>query len=90
MFKIGDRVKLVLTLTNPNRIYGRINEGSVGTVCRIATTGRIGISFNNYNGGHDCNGSCPNGTGLYLLPEDLQEIEKTEDDYFKELLEVLD
>lgn len=89
-FKIGDFVTLNLTLVAPNRIYGRIESGSRGTVCAIASTGRIGVSFDKYIYGHNCNGKCLNGTGLWLLPEDLSITEKTTEDYFNDLVEMLE
>jgi len=88
VFKIGDNVILLQTLYTPNFSYGKIKKGSVGTVCRIAKTGAIGVSFFNYTGGHDCNNSCKDGTGLYINSTVIKKQPKSIEQEFKELYEM--
>ena len=88
-FQIGDKVRLITTLNEPNGEYEKIKRGSFGVVCRIAHTGSIGVSFYDYTGGHDCNQSCQNGTGLYIKPQYLEKIPKSIEEEFKELNEML-
>jgi len=85
-FKLGDVVTLILDIPAPNGgHYGPIKKGAKGYITRVASTGRVGVSFYNYYEGHDCNQSAPNGTGLYIEPRYLKGAPKTIEDDFAEL-----
>lgn len=59
-FTLGDRVLCVET-SGP-----RANK--TGTVVDF-DGGSVGIAFEDYSSGHECNGHCPDGKGWYLRPE---------------------
>lgn len=85
-FNVGDVVVLTITIPAPNGgNYAKIKKGSRGYVTRIASTGRIGVSFYNYTGGHDCNQSAVDGSGLYIQSRFLTIVDKTIEDDFAEL-----
>lgn len=61
-FSIGDRV--VSVVDNPDNNH-RIHIGSTGAVCRTGT-GRVAVEWDDYVGGHDCEGHCAYGHGWWV------------------------
>lgn len=69
-FQIGDRVILISEFADYEFCRNEdLPKGSTGMVCEIAYPDRIGVSWDNYHGGHDCDGSITDsapGSGFYV------------------------
>lgn len=61
-FNIGDRVVSVVDSPENNH---RIYVGSTGVVCRVGIE-RIAVEWDDYVGGHDCDGHCTDGHGWWV------------------------
>lgn len=78
-FNVGDRVVSVVDSPEDNH---RICVGSTGTVCRVGT-GRIGIGWDEYVGGHDCQGYCTDGHGWWVDIGDIELVDDSSDEPFE-------
>lgn len=79
-FQIGDRV--VLISESADFSCGGNEElprGSTGTVCDVAGN-RIGVDWDGYNNGHDCDGRLPSDSGWYVDADELELIFKVDED----------
>lgn len=60
-FKIGDRVRI-----KDGYDYYKNRSGKLGTVVdNPGKNSSPGVRHDDYIGGHDCNGNCPEGYGWY-------------------------
>ena len=63
-FKLGDKVRIMPGTTYAN---SPIMEGWLGTVCNVLTSSNeIGVYFEDFIRGHDCDGNCEYGHGWYI------------------------
>lgn len=67
-FSVGDRVVSVVDSPEDNH---SIHVGSTGSVCRVGTR-RVAIEWDEYVGGHDCEGHCADGHGWWVNTEDIE------------------
>ena len=68
-FKLGDKVRIM-----PGTKYANspIMEGWLGTVCNVSTSSNeIGVYFEDFIKGHDCDGNCEYGHGWYINNNEL-------------------
>ena len=69
-FQIDDRVVLVSEFADYEFCRNKnLPRGSTGTVCEVASRDRIGVSWDNYTDGHNCDGSIIDsapGSGYYV------------------------
>lgn len=73
-FNIGDRVESIRDL-NQN-----ITRGMTGTVCRAGRRYSVGVCWDEYVVGHDCDGCCEMGHGWYVKCEDIELIQENDFD----------
>ena len=89
-FQIGDRVILISEYADYDACCNEdLPRGSTGTVCEIANDGkRIGVSWDNFTDGHDCDGSiadsAPN-SGYYVEAWEVEVIEQVAENVFFDL-----
>jgi len=67
--KIGDRVIMKCR-------HGSVGKDTTGTIKKICDDTNVGIEFNDFNDGHDCDGSCKYGTGYYVYKSEVELIDK--------------
>ncbi len=75
MFEVGDRVECIVDYPDDNE-YIRI--GCLGTVCEELEDDldglddpSIGVCWDEYVGGHNCNGNCEHGYGWRVFASQL-------------------
>lgn len=64
-FRNGDRVRLLVDHPGSNAI---LVSGATGTVCHFPARrpNRVGVCWDKFTNGHDCNGGCEDGCGWYV------------------------
>lgn len=73
-FTIGDRVEAVRDHLSLNQ---NITSGMTGTVCRAGRQYSVGVCWDEYVEGHDCDGFCEMGHGWYVKCEDIELIQES-------------
>ena len=71
-FKVGDEVRLLVNAPEGNR---DLKAGDFGVVCRISSTGSIGVSFATLRGsgyGHNLHGEIADDSGWYVSPDKIE------------------
>lgn len=67
-FNIGDLVRCI-------NQYEEIDKGMTGVVVHLYGGGWIGVEWDNFYYGHDCDGYASEDTGYYLTASDLEHLE---------------
>lgn len=60
-FKVGDRVRLKIDVSDSSLL----KKGRVGVVCDLDDY-LVGVAFDNFTEGHNCDNTAPSGTGWYV------------------------
>ena len=79
-FQIGDRVVLISEYADFS--WGgnvELPRGSTGAVCDVDRN-RIGVDWDGYNNGHNCDGRLPSNSGWYVNADELELIPKVDED----------
>ena len=79
-FQIGDRVILVSEYADFSCCRNEeLPRGSTGTVCDVSGN-RIGVNWDGYNNGHNCDGRLPSNSGWYVDADELELIFEVDED----------
>lgn len=76
MFKVGDRVRLLVEEPDGNP---DLQIDSLGTVCAIDDLGfsQVGVSWDDeIHGGHGCNNTCDYGHGWYVDDNEIELLQR--------------
>ena len=76
-FNIGDIVMCKADSFDAQKV-----DGLIGVICHFYDGGNppIGVNWGDGNGSHTCCGTCPDGNGWYVYPDDLVLISKPDED----------
>lgn len=77
-FNIGDRVEAVRDCPSLNQ---NITSGMTGTVCRAGNKYSVGVCWDDYVKGHDCDGLCEMGHGWYIRIDYIKLIQESDFDF---------
>ena len=79
-FQIGDRVVLISEYADIHHFQNTyLPQGSTGTVCYVKEH-RVGVDWDGFTDGHDCDGRLPGNSGYYVDDDELDLIFKIDED----------